>query len=96
MTGNFRVALESRRALAFKRSGQIVADGASSANGSRLDAGWRRCALVDVNACHFGVTGETGRASACVTAVRVRAEASGAASVANFTFIDIGALIVFK
>lgn len=93
MTGNFRVALESWRALAFESSGQVVTDGAPSANGSGFDAGRdRRCALVDVDASHFGVAAVTGRAGAFVTAVRVGAEASGAASVAELALVDIGAL----
>jgi hypothetical protein len=92
LTGNFRVALESWRALAFESSGQIVTDGAPSANGSGFDAGRRRCALVDVDASHFGVAAVTGRAGAFVTAVRVGAEASGAASVAELALVDIGAL----
>ena len=95
MTGNFRVALESWRALASESSGEIVTDGAASANGSGFDAGRRRCALVDVDARDFGVAAETGRAGARVSAVRVRAEASGAASVAELALVDIGALCKF-
>ncbi len=92
LTGNFRVALESWRALASERSGQVVTDGAPSADGSGFDAGRRRCALVDVDASHFGVAAEAGRAGAFVTAVRVRADASGAASVAELALVDVGAL----
>lgn len=88
-TGDLRVTLEARRALATERAGQVAAEGTAAANRSRRSTG---SAFVDVHTGHFGVACVTGWTGTFISSIRVPAEAIGPAGVAQLAFVNVSAL----